>query len=160
MSWTKKNLIDQAFEEIGLAAYVYDLTPEQYQSALRRLDAIVATLEAKGIRLGYPLPSAPNSSSLTVETNVPDTAAEALFTMLAIRIAPQFGKTVSMETKQVARASYLSLLQKAVGVPNERQLQGTLPRGAGNKPWRYDTVYVDQPDDPLAVGPDADFDFE
>ena len=39
--WTKREFITQAFEEIGLAAYVFDLTPEQLNSALRRLDAMV-----------------------------------------------------------------------------------------------------------------------
>ena len=33
MSWTKRQYIVDAFEEIGLASYVYDLQPEQLQSA-------------------------------------------------------------------------------------------------------------------------------
>ena len=40
MGWTKRQFVTQAFEEIGLASYVFDLTPEQLQSALRRLDAM------------------------------------------------------------------------------------------------------------------------
>mgnify|MGYP003525752305 CR=1 FL=1 len=53
MGWTKRQFVTQAFEEIGLAAYVFDLTPEQLQSALRRLDSMMASWNAKGIRLGY-----------------------------------------------------------------------------------------------------------
>ena len=52
MGWTKREYIEQAFEEIGLASYVFDLTPEQLQSALRKLDAMLAEWNAKGLRLG------------------------------------------------------------------------------------------------------------
>ena len=51
MGWTKRQYIEQAFEEVGLAAYVFDLTPEQLQSALRKLDAMMAEWNAKGLRL-------------------------------------------------------------------------------------------------------------
>jgi hypothetical protein len=54
MGYTKRQFISAAFEEIGLASYVFDLQPEQLQSALRRLDAMMADWNAKGIRLGYP----------------------------------------------------------------------------------------------------------
>ena len=30
MGWTKREYVEQAFEEIGLASYVFDLTPEQF----------------------------------------------------------------------------------------------------------------------------------
>ena len=56
MGWTKRQFIEQAFEEIGLAAYVFDLTPEQLQSALRRLDAMMAGWNTNGIRIGWPMP--------------------------------------------------------------------------------------------------------
>ena len=48
MGWTKRQFVAQAFEEIGLASYVFDLTPEQLQSALRRLDTMMAAWNALG----------------------------------------------------------------------------------------------------------------
>ena len=75
MGYTKRQFISAAFEEIGLASYVFDLQPEQLESALRRLDAMMADWNAKGIRLGYPLPSSPQDSSLDEETLVPDSAS-------------------------------------------------------------------------------------
>ena len=39
MAWTKRDFITQAFEEAGLGSYVFDLTPEQLQTALRKLNA-------------------------------------------------------------------------------------------------------------------------
>ena len=57
MSWTKRQFINAALEEIGLASYVFDIQPEELESALRRLDAMMADWNAKGIRIGYPLSS-------------------------------------------------------------------------------------------------------
>jgi len=138
MGYTKRQFISAAFEEIGLASYVFDLGPEQLESALRRLDAMMADWNAKGIRLGYPLPSSPQNSSLEEETNVPDSAYEAIICSLGIRLAPSFGKIVMIETKTTAKQGYDILLQRAT-FPLEKQLPSTTPAGAGNKPWRtYD----------------------
>lgn len=158
MSWTKRQFVQQAFEEIGLASYAFDLQPEQLQSALRRMDAMMATWNAKGIRIGYPIPTSPENSYLDDETGVPDAANEAIYTNLAIRIAPSFGKAVSMEAKASARAAYDVLLMRAA-VPPEMQLPGSLPAGAGNKPWRNDDEYIKDPSDPLLAGDDSVLDF-
>jgi hypothetical protein len=158
MSWTKRQFVVQAFEEIGYASYVYDLEPEQLQAALRRLDAMVATWNAKGIRLGYPLPSSPENSDLDTETNVPDSANEAIYTNLAIKIAPTVGKMVSQDTKATAKSAYDTLVMRAA-MPPEMQLPGTLPSGAGNKPWRYDDEYITDPSDPLLAGGDGELEF-
>ena len=48
MGWTKRQLLSQAYEEIGLANYVFDIQPEQEMSALRRLDAMVQSWEQEG----------------------------------------------------------------------------------------------------------------
>jgi len=158
MGWTKRQFVTQAFEEIGLAAYVFDLNPEQLQSGLRRLDSMMATWNAKGIRLGYPLPSSPQDSDLDEQTNVPDSSNEAIYLNLAIRIAPSFGKTPSVDTKATAKAAYDNLLSIAA-MPMEMQLPGTLPVGAGNKPWNIDQPFVNPPVDPLLAGQDGEIQF-
>lgn len=158
MGWTKRQFVTQAFEEIGLAAYVFDLTPEQMQSALRRLDTMMAQWNAKGIRLGYPIPASPESSNLDDETGVPDSSNEAIYTNLGIKLAPSFGKVPSMETKAAAKASYETLLSLAA-MPMEQQLPGTMPAGAGNKPWRYDNPFLNKPTDPLLAGGDGEIEF-
>ena len=159
MGYTKRQFISAGFEEIGLASYVFDLGPEQLQSALRRLDAMMADWNAKGIRLGYPLPSSPQDSSLDEETLVPDSAYEAIICSLAIRLAPSFGKTVMIETKTTAKQGYDILLQRAT-FPLEQQLPGTMPSGAGNKPWRvYDNPYVRPPYYPVTAGPDGPLEY-
>lgn len=154
MGYTKRQFVEAAFEEIGMANYVFDLQPEQMQSALRRLDAMIAEWNALGIRLGYPLPTSPQQSELDDQTNVPDMAWEAIINNLALRIAPGFGKEVRPETKATAKNAYNTLLQRSA-FPLEQQLPQTTPQGAGNKPWRWDNPFVPMPADPVDAGPDG-----
>lgn len=152
MSWTKRQLIEQAFEEIGLAAYVFDLTPEQLQSAMHRMDSMVATWMTKNILLGYPVPVNPQGSDLDEESNIPDTAVDAVYQNLAIRLAPSFGKQASPDLRISAKAAYDALLI-AAAFPREMQYDSSLPLGAGNKPTMIDQVFVAPPnDDPLQIG--------
>ena len=152
MGWTKRQFIEQAFDEIGLASYAFDLTPEQMQSALRRLDTL-------GIRLGYPLPSSPQDSDLDEQTNVPDSSNEAIYTNLAIKLAPSYGKQVMPDTKATAKESYNTLLSRAA-MPVEQQMPSTMPSGAGNKPWRvYDNPFLRPPVDPVLAGGDGPIEY-
>lgn len=157
MGWTKRQFVAQAFEEIGYALYSYDLEPEQLESAMRRMDSMMATWNGKGIRLGYPIPTSPENGDLDQETGVPDSANEAIYTNLALRIAPTVGKIVSPETKASANTAYKLLLSRAA-MPNEQQLPSTMPAGAGNKPWRNDNPFLDEPQDPLLAGGDGPID--
>jgi hypothetical protein len=109
---------------------------------------------AQGVRLGYAVASSPQDSDLDTETNTPDSAWEAVITNLAIRIAPGYGKTVSPDTKVMAKNAYNILLQRAA-FPLEKQLPETMPIGQGNKPWRWDNPYVYPPVDPVDAGPDG-----
>tara|TARA_R110002126_G_scaffold37750_6_gene113491 strand:- start:191 stop:667 length:477 start_codon:yes stop_codon:yes gene_type:complete len=149
MGYTKKQFIEDAFDEVGLASYVYDLTADELQTQLRKLDRMMANWIGKGIVIGYPLPSSPSTSLITSETTVPDSANEAIVCNLAIRIAPSFGKVVSQDTLMSARSGYQTLLSRAT-MPKEMQLPGTMPLGQGNKPWRYwDDPFVSNPVDRL-----------
>jgi hypothetical protein len=154
VGYTKRQFVTAAFEEIGLADYVFDLQPEQLEAALRRLDAMMMEWNAQGIRLGYPVASSPQNADLDTPTETPDSAWEAVITNLAIRIAPGYGKTVSPDTKMIAKNAFNTLLQRAT-FPLEKQLPETMPIGQGNKPWRWDNPYVYPPADPVDAGPDG-----
>lgn len=153
MSWTKRQLVEHAFEELGLAAYAYDLTPDQLQSALRRLDAMMAVWAARGIKLFYPLPSSPENSELDEESGIPDAAADAVFTNLALRLAPSYGKSASAETRQTAKSGYDWLLN-AAAMPDEMQYLNTLPLGAGGG----GRVFVAPEEDNKLSGPTTEID--
>ena len=160
MALTKRQYIEQAFAEIGLASYIFDLSPEQLQTALRQVDAMMSTWDAKGIKLGWPIALSPGDSDLDTLVNDHPWANEAIFTNLAMRIAPSFGKVVSQDTRTNAKFAYDALLLEA-SRPQQMHYPGTLPSGAGNKPWRdYDDPFVRRPnDDPLQVGGNEQLEF-
>ena len=151
---TKGDLIGDAFAELALASYVFDLEPEEQQTALRRMDAMLALWESKGIRLGYVF-----GGELASESGLPEYAHEPVIASLAVRLAPGFGKKVSAQTLTAAKSGYDGLVARSA-FPPEQQLRG-LPSGAGNKPDHY----VQQPflpvptDQPLGIAPGGDLTF-
>lgn len=160
MGYTKRQYIEAALTEIGLADYVFNSTPQDLQTALRRLDGMMAEWNERGIRLGYPLPLSPQQSDLDTQTSVPDRANEAIVTNLACRIAPSYGKQVLPATMATARGSYGTILVRAA-MPNDQQFPGTLPAGAGNKPWCWQGgPFLRGPVEPLLAGNDAPIDYE
>lgn len=158
MAYTKRQFVEAAFEELGLASYVFDLSPAQMEAALRRLDAMMATWNGMGIRLGYPLPVDPMASSLSETAAVPDSANEAIITNLAVRLAPQYGKAVQPQTLATAKAAYNVLLQRATA-PLEMALPATLPVGAGWKPYDIDQPFYSEPASTVDAGPDGPLEF-
>jgi hypothetical protein len=116
---------------------------------------MMADWNGKGIRLGYPLPSSPQYSDLDAQSEVPDSAFESIICNLAIRIAPSYGKQVMPQTQIAAKSAYQTLLSRAT-MPLEMQLPGSMPSGAGNKPWRvYDEPFLRRPIDPVLAGQDG-----
>jgi len=153
MSYTKGELALSALEEIGLAEYEYDITPEMRQSVIRRMDMMMAEWGARKIRLSYPITKdrAPNPDE---ESSIPDWAGEAVITNLAIRIAPSYGKQVSPETKAVARSSYTTLCG-VFSKPLEMQLP-SMPIGAGYK--NTENRWSPEPEDPYVKQVDEEID--
>ena len=161
MGWTKRQFIEAALDEIGIAAYTFDVQPEQYQSALRRLDTMMADWYERGILLGYPLPFSPGESDLDTQTFVPDRANEAIITNLAIKIAPSYGKQVMPQTMTNARESLNTILIRAAR-PGVMQYPAQTPAGAGNKYWgQFWGPFLRPPQDALTeAGNDLEFDTE
>lgn len=161
MSWTKRQFIEQAFEEIGMAQYVFDLTPEQLDSARRRLDAMIAGWNANGVRINYPLPNSPQDSDLDEQSGVPDFANEAIYLNLAVRLGPSVGKNIATETIISADMAYNNLANQVAFPTPERQMPQTMARGAGQKPWRtYNNPFVDPPNPGIDAGSDGRIEFE
>jgi hypothetical protein len=159
MAYTKRQFVEAALTEIGLASYVFDIQPEQLEYARRRLDAMMADWNGKGIRLSYPIPASPEQGSLAEETNVPDSANEAVILNLAVRLAPSYGKQIMPDTRLVAKTAYDTVLQRATA-PIELQFPDTLPSGAGNKYWRdADDPFMPTPVDPVETGPEGILEF-
>lgn len=155
MSYTKRQVVEAAMAELGLASYSFDLMPEQIEIALRRLDSMMAEWNARGIRLAYSVPDTPDTSDIDADSGIPDSAWEAAITNLALKLAPSYGKTVNPETKISARHALNTLYARAT-MPNEMKLPA-MPSGAGNKP--IDAPFLSTPEEVLVTGPDSTLDF-
>lgn len=107
--WTKKEVIEQAYEELGIGSTEFDISPDEMQTGLRLLDLMMAGWNIHGIRIAYQA-----GADIAAQTGVPDWAVEALFLTLAIRIAPSLGKTPSDDTKAAQKSAYTVLMAKMV----------------------------------------------
>jgi hypothetical protein len=138
MGYSKRQFIEEAFGEIGLAEYTFDISPEQEQAALRRLDSMMAEWNASGIRIAYPLPGSPQDAEIDAQTNVPDAAYEAITMNLALKLAPQYGRQAMPATMRSAVIALGVLRARFLVVP-QMQLPDTVPLGAGNRTTRFMT---------------------
>lgn len=161
MSWTKRQLIEEGYSELGLRPGVFSITAEMMETGLNRLDSMMAFLNsAKGIRVGYPLPGTPEDSDPDQDSNLPDVAFQPVVAALAVRIAPTIGKTPSDQTKIAAHTGIIMLTSwcASQNIPSMQPTK-TTPRGAGNKPYRRGVggEYY-RPADKLDVGADGSLD--
>ena len=152
---TKREHVIYALEELGLLGNGIEITPEEVVSGIKRLDNMMAVWETYGIRVGY------NFASTDADANsgVPQSADDVIGANLAVRFAPTFGKTLSVDTKIAASKGYDALILKFMTVP-EMQYGRDLPRGAGNKPWREQGgVFFQEDTSRVDVGPDSELEF-
>jgi hypothetical protein len=133
--WTKGQIVDQAYDELALANYVFDLTPEERQSALRRLDAMMATWMNNGMSLPYAFSLDPADSTLDDASGLPLIAIEAAYTNLAKRIAHSKGKQIPPGLSAAASEAYEALSSRmARDAVQQQQMPLGTPAGAGRKP--------------------------
>lgn len=144
--------------EIGLAAYDFDVSPDELQRALRRLDLLAATWASRGVRLGYPTPASPQDADLDESTEVPDDAVLPLMYALAVQLAPGYGKEAGVTTKTQAAASYRALVAK-LSEPPKRQLDQSIPLGAGHRSYYRRGLRVPVIETSVDAGPDSSLDF-
>lgn len=156
MTWSKGDLIDEAYAEMALAGYEFDITPEEKNTAVRRLDTMMATWAARGINLGYNFGTTPTDTVLTADSGLQLIAVEAVYSNLALRLCAGKGKTIPVGTARGARQALDALLTAiAKAEVQEQQLPNRMGRGAGNKPWRT----VNQPFMPRPnIDPTRNFD--
>lgn len=157
MASTKRQIVEQAFEELALASYAFDLSPEELQAALQRLDALMATWSAQGMRLPYAF-----GGELDTDSGLPAVANEAVYLALAQRIAAGKGKMLPVSLNIAARdakSALLTLLAHQQMV--EQQMPDGMPRGAGQKTWRgTQRPFFNAPDTkPLQTADDGGLNF-
>lgn len=155
---TKRELINLAFETIGLAAYAYDIQPEQMETARRKLNSMMAQWNARGIRLGFPIPSDIDGDDIDQEIGLPDSALEAVYLNLAKRIAAGFGKQLTPETKSMARESFDAMMVRA-STPIEQRMPQGMPMGAGVRTYSGRSAFFEEPKPEILAGGDGPIEF-
>ena len=153
MATTKREIVEQAYGELALQGYVFDLSPEEWLDALKRLDRMMAAWDMV-IALGYNLPANPNDTSDTDDSGLPDWAVDPVATNLAVRLAPGNGKNLSQDTRIAAKNGYNMLLTRTAQIPST-QYPDNLPMGAGNKRLPNDRQYF-VPQDTVTATPNGD----
>lgn len=123
---TKRALLLTAAEEFGITS-AFDISPEEMQSGLTRLDRIAAQWDGKGIRVGYNL-----GGDLDSESGIPDTAENCFSLNVAVQWASSFGKSVSMDVKAAAKQAFNDLYVSLARLPQAPR-SPALPIGAGNR---------------------------
>jgi hypothetical protein len=135
---TKRSLIEQAAGEFGIASS-FDLSPEELQDGLVRLDRIAAQWDGQGIRVGYNF-----GAGIEGEAGIPDTAEQAFVLELAVRWAPSFGKIISQDTRVAAKQAW-GALYTARGIRPQMARNPALPLGAGNLSQVLTRQYFPEP---------------
>lgn len=130
----KRAIIEMTFEEMTLAGYEFDATPEEQFAYLRQLDAMIAEWRGPGRELAIPYnaPAVFGEGDLDDESGIPDFAIQAVAIALAKRCAPKIGKSLSADT-QSALVQGMDAINAAFSPRVERSLGRTTPRGAGQR---------------------------
>lgn len=147
MVWTKRDLIEMAFEEIAIANGGFQADTDMYQSALKRLNLMMANWKTEfGLASTYVIPTEPQTNDdLTSALNLTDNEKDAAYMALAVRIAPSYGKQLDPLFKQAADNKFSLLRHTALVTIPLRELPGGVPFGAGNKPWIYGQQFSADP---------------
>lgn len=125
----KRDIIELAFDDCGLAGYEFDRTPEEQTMALRKLNALM--MEHPWAQLGYSQP-AYGVGVVEEPSGLPDNAINTVAMYLALRIVPGMGGTLSPEQRAAMSRSLLNLQSEYASIPTMGLPRNTAV-GAGNR---------------------------
>lgn len=126
MAETASTVIRDALQEILVQASEQPIEASEAQDAMRLLNRMMAAWEAEGIDLSYtPV------DSLNDAITVVDGAIDGIVLNLAVKLAPQYDRPVSMDLRLNARAAKDAINHIAVTLL-DTPYPSTLPMGSGN----------------------------
>ena len=126
---TATDLITDSLVHLGIRASETALQADEIQDGLNRLNDMLAEWEEAGLLLGFsPV------ADVADEVRIPRGANAAVKYALAIRSAPDYGRTVSAALAENARDSLKNMLNANVFI-GDVDFPATLPKGSGNHCW-------------------------
>lgn len=126
MAKTKGEVVRAALAYLGLADYEFDITAEELATGVDFLNLMMANWSSKNLKVPFNF-----DGDSADDSGLPDNALEGVSTNLAIRLAPTYGKTPSMEVRSTAKQG-LNALYADSARPRTQQLEN-VPKGAGFK---------------------------
>jgi hypothetical protein len=127
---TKRLVVNMAYDEVRLSVPEFQVDPGELNTALTKLDILMAEWAVSGIYLGYNAPAIPGDGNLDDEIGIPNAALHATSLYLALRISPAFGKALSAESKIAMALALSNLRGMTLRIPNMRLPRNT-PIGQG-----------------------------
>lgn len=126
---TNREIIDRAYQVLGLSDSMFGRTDDEYASAILPLGGMM--LEWPYDQLGYIYEDA---AGLRVEeeSGIPRKWLDAVAYGLAERMGPTIGKELSAAARKVKNTTYSRLCSDVAIIPRARHADAT-PRGAGGK---------------------------
>ena len=130
---TIREVVQDAFEEIGVKTAEVSLTGDELQSGIRRCNDMLLEWDDIGIIVGY-------SEVLNCDDviNVERNAIGAIKYNLAIRLAPSFQKPIGAALVTIAGGTMDVLMASSTDISNIAY-PDTLPLGSGNQCASNDT---------------------
>jgi len=128
---TKIQIVNGAYSQLRISGLTVIPSPSDISLALSRLEDMMAELYSVwGLNINYNFEDTPNPNS---QTNVARNFNQMMFTNLATRLVPDFGK----ELPQTLAGQASQSISNAIGIvaqENMRQIQPPrrMPRGSGN----------------------------
>jgi hypothetical protein len=123
---SKGSLVEGAYEYCGLNGYEFQQTPEEMTTGLRHLNGMLAEWYDDGIDLGFELPTY-GQGLLEEPSNVPNSACAVIHQMLAQRLAPALGATLSPDAKAALSMGYFKLRSRFAATPPTMTPTSILP---------------------------------
>jgi hypothetical protein len=131
---TRATILSRAFARLAIADYIYATTAEERADARLTLDAMLEEWAESGVDLGH-TPSDGTENDAVVMTT-PAWADQAIWSNLAVRLAPDFGKTPAPALIKDARRGYDLASGKTQVIPTALLARTSL-RGGGDRCRRY-----------------------
>ena len=141
-STTKRQLVEQMFNECAINGWEYDITADEKDVALTRLDMLMWELRGRDIDVGYNFPQGVGQGDLDDVLGCPDMAFYGLAVLGAERLCPTMGKTQSKESRVALNSAMKAVRASCASLAPTARLASGTPIGSGNKPWASQYPYV------------------
>lgn len=131
---TKNDLILEAYSKLRINGMTSESTPEDVLAALKRLTAVIASLPWN---IGYLFPAVFGQDDPADDSGLIPSLIDPVSTLLAYRIAPDFGKQYSIADKIDAEATIARQFVEIGG----GKYPTTLPVGIANECDNLESFY-------------------